>query len=90
MFFFIFGIGENVIGIFNYFFKHIVTLQVKLLVTNNHNKHMLCTSYLFDIMHHNMQKLNKAAVKQVLFYVYDCFVPILLFRYKSANWNWYF
>ena len=41
---------------------------------------MLNISYLFDITYHNMHKLNKAALKQMLFfdieYISDCSVHI--------------
>ena len=44
---------------------------------------MLCISYLFATVYHNMQKLNKAALKQVLYlgvvYFYDCSVRIFYF-----------
>ena len=56
---------------------------------------MLCTSYfVFTNMYHNMQKLNKTALKFTLFfgteYVYGGSVDILLFWCGIDNWNCYF
>ena len=36
------------------------------LVNSNYSPHIINKIYLFAIMHHNMQKLNKAALKQIL------------------------
>ena len=50
---------------------------------------MLCISNLFAIMYHNMPKLNKAALKEMLFldveYVHGHSIHILLFRYRIDN-----
>ena len=62
------GIGENVIGIVNYFS---ITFPVKschfsariICYRQLIKYNILCISNLFAIMYHNIQILNKAAVK---------------------------
>ena len=54
-YFFSIGIGENVIGIFNYFIHYRKSIKYN----------MLCILYLFAIMYHSMHKLNKAALKRI-------------------------
>ena len=57
---------------------------------------MLHISYLFTIMYHDMQKLNKAALKEItllflgVIYIGDCSVHLPIFQYGTDNWNWYF
>ena len=58
--------------------------------TNNHKHIMLHISHLFASMYHNMQTLNKAALKSVIFgveCVYNCYVYKLLYWYGIDNWR---
>ena len=55
--------------------------------------HYLHRSYLFVIMHHNMQKLNIAALNIFFLALSMSMVALftlLLFRYRIDNWNQYF
>ena len=59
----IIGRGENVIGIFNYFFNYVILLFnsiFSLQISIKYN--MLCISCVYHYIH-NMQKLTKVTLK---------------------------
>ena len=92
MFLKVIAIGENVIRISNYVsitFSmtsfNLLTQSIRYMQPIKYN--MLYISYLFVIMYHNMQKLNKAALNICKSLVLS---TLFIFWYGIDYWNWYF